>query len=334
MFRFKPNGYTSLTVALLMALTTFAAQPIMVAEGAGATPAVTSSLQGQPCPAMIHDQYKVTGPDGKAYSTWHPAVDPTTGCYFGHEHGDNPTKSLANPKLPAFGYVDATIGHSEAHSGFKVFVVNRGTTNDEGRTAKVSTRLVFHMGTGGVKRFTEQFHEMQFDLVAPDGHYVHVQGMADTGQVGSICSSPRQGRTVVLKPGTGCNVNSLYEIWLNRLSLDNGRIEVIASTAVFDPMTVMDPANKSLLIKTADVFGTRFFNGKYLGCNREAYHGPVYWRNAGRSTVFYTDAMGKLGGPLRQEVSAHNNIGIPMNQDQTQMKLRSKSCAPGLMLPN
>lgn len=36
-------------------------------------------VSGQPCPAWMHD--------GR---NWHPAVDPATGCYFGHEHGDQP----------------------------------------------------------------------------------------------------------------------------------------------------------------------------------------------------------------------------------------------------
>lgn len=40
----------------------------------------------------IHDSYKVKGPDGKWYPTWHPPVDPATGCKFGHEHG------IRNPK--------------------------------------------------------------------------------------------------------------------------------------------------------------------------------------------------------------------------------------------
>ena len=49
------------------------------------------------CPASLHDEYTVTGPDGKRYDSWHPtsAVDPATGkkCTFGHEHGDDPRTS-------------------------------------------------------------------------------------------------------------------------------------------------------------------------------------------------------------------------------------------------
>src|SRR5258706_4404793 len=45
------------------------------------------------CTQTQHDQYLVTGPDGKKYPTWHPAVDPATGCTFGHDHGDDPSNS-------------------------------------------------------------------------------------------------------------------------------------------------------------------------------------------------------------------------------------------------
>ena len=39
------------------------------------------------CPASLHDEYTVTGPDGKRYDSWHPtsAVDPATGKKCTHE---------------------------------------------------------------------------------------------------------------------------------------------------------------------------------------------------------------------------------------------------------
>ena len=42
------------------------------------------------CTKEQHDGYKVQGPDGKWYPTWHPPVDPASGCKFGHEHGRDP----------------------------------------------------------------------------------------------------------------------------------------------------------------------------------------------------------------------------------------------------
>jgi len=289
----------------------------------------------------VHDRYVTTAPDNKSYPTWHPQVDPQFGCYFDHEHGDDPTTSLANPTMPPFGYIGALMEPpmNEPHAGFKVFVVNKGTTNDEGRTATTSTRIVAHMGTGGVKRFDERFHSLIFDLVADDGHYAHVQGMADTGEGGSICDrnvNSKQGRTFVVLPGTGCDLkDSLYEIWLFRLNIGD-KLTVLVSTAVFDPITVLNPSDHTQLNYTADVFASRAneapFTPPFNGCNREAYHGPVYWYNSGGPTTYYSDPMGMImdGAPLLQEISAHGDIGIKMNQDQSQMKLRQDYCAPGL----
>jgi hypothetical protein len=231
-------------------------------------------------------------------------------------------------------------GDNEPHEGFKVFVANRGTVNDEGRAARTSTRIVAHMGTSRPQRFNQRFHSILFDLVAPDGHFVHVQGMADTGGVSPICATPREGKTVVYVPDIGCDVESLYEIWLFRLDIGD-RLTVIASTAAFDPITVFDPANPTRLVYTVDAFAERarrdaIFRGPFHGCDREAFHGPVYWYNANGPTIYYTNAYGDIvaGGPLRQEISAHSAIGIPMSPDQTRFKLRVNQCVSGLGLEN
>ena len=303
--------------------------------------ATSPAVAGELCPAWVHARHVTTAPDGKDYPTWHPQIDPGYGCYFDHEHGDDPRNSLANPAMPPFGYIGAQMNPpmDEPHAGFKVFVTNKGVTNDEGRTALNSSRAVAHMGTGGVKRFDEQFHSLIFDLVAEDGHYVHVQGMADTGQVGSICDrnhNDQQGRTVVVMPGTGCDLkDSLYEIWLFKLHIGD-KLTVLVSTAVFDPITAMNPADHTQLIYSADAFANRANEAPFMppfnGCNRESYHGPVYWYNGGGATTYYTDGMGMImeGAPLLQEISAHSDIGIMMNQDQKQMKFRIDYCAPGL----
>jgi hypothetical protein len=43
------------------------------------TPTAPSGLAGRPCPESLHN-----------VTRWHGAVDPRTGCYYGHEHGDPP----------------------------------------------------------------------------------------------------------------------------------------------------------------------------------------------------------------------------------------------------
>ena len=81
------------------------------------------------CSKAIHDRYSVVGPDGKLYPTWHPPVDPATGCSFGHEHGRDPRESnlyasagdipfgLANEALDGW---DATGARHEDHYGHKI----------------------------------------------------------------------------------------------------------------------------------------------------------------------------------------------------------------------
>ncbi|MCX8089133.1 MAG: hypothetical protein N3C58_07645 [Meiothermus ruber] len=326
---------------LLLACNALEAAPPVV------PPDQPTPVAGQACPDWVHNRHVVKGPDGELYATWHPQIDPEYGCYFDHDHGDDPRTSLANPELPPFGYVGKLAGMPEAHEGFKVFVANRNTRNDEDRVALTSTRIVAHMGTGGVRRYSVRQHSLMFDLVAPSGHRVSVQGMADTGLVGSICQrdltlgdadpSNDIGRTVMTLPGTGCHSNSpgsLYEIWAFRLRLAD-KAEVVASTAVFDPITTMNPANLAELHYTEQVFSG--FSG-LRGCDREAYHGPVYWYNRNGPEVFYTDAFGRPGGPIRQLVSRHDDVGIWMSQRsdgfQNQFKLISKHCAPGLGLKN
>ena len=301
------------------------------------------------CAAAVHDRYVVTGPDGNLYRTWHPQQVPVDAaapggaqCRFAHEHGDDPRTSRADRKPPAFGYVNAVAGtpHDEAHEGFKVFVANRGTVNDEGRRMKAHSRVVAHMGTGGVARFVRPHHSLE--LTMKKGAYrVHVQGMADTALAGSICERDAGagiGRTVVTLPGTGCDVGSLYEIWQFVLPIrfpDGTEVaRAHASTAVFDPITVMDPADRTRLVPSGEAFPQW---GAGRGCDREAYHGPVYWYNRrGSTTTYRTDAFGVIrpDGGLVQTVSRHDAIGIPMTADQTLFKLHRPTCGPGLGAKN
>jgi hypothetical protein len=310
-------------------------------------PLLHQALAGRPCPAWVHDRHVAIGPDNNRYPTWHAPIDDDTGCFFDHEHGDDPRTSKADATLPAFGYIGAAAGMDEPHNGFKVFVVNQGDYDQlTGETALVHSRIVAHMGTGGPKRFVTRHHSLEYDLVAPNGYFMHVQGMADTGLAGSICDRDASlrdedrandiGRSVMTLPDAACPRDSLYEIWTFRLTLGE-QAEANIATAVFDPMTVMDPADRERLIRTESVYTFEPFNRSVLsGCEREGYHGPLYWRNATGSEVYYTDAYGAPNGFLRQRVSRHTAIGTAMSlpSRRTQGKWTSVHCAPGLKLPN
>lgn len=334
---------TSTPIVIPMATDTPMSHPTAIPQGTMPAP---GSLFGQPCPAIVHDQFKVIR-GGQMWPTWHPKIDPTTKCTFDHEHGDDPVSSLADVSQPAFGYVVSLVpGHvhgtgessEAAHAGFKVFVVNKGETNDEGRTSKVHLRTVVHMGTSLQARSGVQFHSLEFDMIAPDtGEEVHVEGMADFAKAGSICQRDAGqgiGRTLPFTSDSdvqaACSANSSYEIWQGTILIDapsvnqheDGALRVFASPAVFDPVVEFTDSSMANVRVTGE-----------KGCDREAYQGPVYFGSYGSGIAeVYTDVYGKEvpNGPLKQRFTMKQAVGIPFNQDQTLMKMRKNHCYPGI----
>ena len=301
------------------------------------------ALAGQPCPAWVHDRYLVTGPNGQKYRTWHAQIDPVYKCQFDHEHGDDPRTSAAARDLPAFGYAADVAGMAEPHSGFKVQVFKRGQCNGEGRCGLFDGRIVYHMGTTSPLRFGRRDHSLIVDAVSPDGHVIHGQGMADTGQPISVCDrgSTDLTRTAMFVKPRSCEVSSKYEIWPFSLKLaDRATITVFAAT--FDPITTFDPANPTKVIYTKDAWPELTADEPH-SCRREAYLGPFVFTNKAGAGVFWTDPMtGQLTAPgmgLPQRVSLHGDI--PMTSAyrnrtgaQTQFKLQKDYCGPGLGLDN
>lgn len=129
------------------------------------------------CPKWLHDTYWVPGDDGKAYPTWHPAVDYNreTGAYctFGHEHGSDPKGSTVFNVggLPAFGYVSEnhepnapSLQRIEDHVGYKVIVANAFTMyngNNPSQSKRCSLLTTLHVGTHSPDAFVNTAHEVQ-----------------------------------------------------------------------------------------------------------------------------------------------------------------------------
>lgn len=285
-------------------------------------------VSGQPCPQWYHDVITVVADNGKTYATWHPSIDSNSGCYFGHEHGANPTLSVANNMLPPFGYIADLASHDpEPHEGFKVFLVHYGTPGDNG-PALADSRIVFHMGTSRIGRYTNQHHSMMFDAVYRDGsgRNIHVQGMTDTGvPVGSTCDNPRKGGRDFST--VGCSDS--YEIWSSQFVIKAHNTPfpdevlqnvagVLVSVAAFDPVTTRNPADSNQLIYTEQYRNGPAANNPlattaaYRGCSREHYVGPVFVKNyPGWFTTYWTDARGtisptntqSLDYPFKQEIA-------------------------------
>lgn len=296
------------------------------------------------CAAAVHDRWVVDGGDGLRYRTWHPQVDPS-GCVYGHEHGDDPalsTSAAVSASPVRFGYVGRRMDHDEPHEGFKVFVANPGDVNDEGRVNRVFSRSVFHMGTGGPKRFTMPHHSAEIRLIHPEfGYAAFTQLMMDTGGVGAVCD-PRVSVPVkdVVQLDSPCRLSSAYEIWSTTQSVRyQGRVvyTALATPAVFDPITVLNPANPTELVYAWDprVAAWKVFTDDWSGhrgCQRESYAQPGSWRNRGGPTTFFTDAMGQQVDPadphaLVQQISAVESVGVPATSDgMVQFKMRRDYC--------
>ncbi|HEU4743166.1 MAG TPA: hypothetical protein VFS50_16335, partial [Meiothermus sp.] len=138
---------------------------VLLAEKDGTPSPTPATPSGQPvpqpnttCPDWVHDQYVVQGHDGKMYRTWHPQIDPVYWCYFGHEHGSDPSQLPAlkaamdrGDLRAAFGYVSTKAQKDEVHQGFKLFAYD----DRQGRNWLIQ----FHIGTGGRGRLCTEFHE-------------------------------------------------------------------------------------------------------------------------------------------------------------------------------
>ncbi len=139
-----------------------------------------------------------------------------------------------------------------------------------------------------------------------------------------------------------CRLNSGYEIWTTTASVKaNGKevYRVFATPAVFDPITVFNPANPTELVYAWDarMSAIKNFPGDNWsgnrGCDRESYAQPGYWYNGSGQTAYYTDAKGQpmaASNPLalRQEISQSNSTGSPATTDGLfQFKMRRASAS-------
>jgi hypothetical protein len=223
-------------------------------------------------------------------------------------------------------------GHEEPHEGFKVFIANVGDVNDENRVNRVWSRSVFHMGTGGPNRFNTQFHSAAIRLIHPEfGLKAFTNLMMDTGGSATVCDPRQQSPTKdVMQLDSPCKLNSGYEIWGTTQRVRNAAgvavYQAIATPAVFDPITVRNPANPTELVYAWDERMKASMAFPYndwsqnRGCDRESYAQPGYWWNGNGQTIYYTDAMGQplasnAPGALAQEISRSESVGVPATND-------------------
>jgi hypothetical protein len=178
-------------------------------------PGVAGTLSNE-C-VRLHDSFWTQGPDGKAYPTWHPPVATaasTEVCFFGHEHGDDPSSSpfYVDPTyqpqrdsrvIPIpFGYANEVLAANggarhEDHFGHKIyreeFEAAYGNSTSPasvmGTGAICTALLKLHQGTHGPDAITHHLHEAVAHVActALPGYVpsrVHVTALVPLGRPG------------------------------------------------------------------------------------------------------------------------------------------------------
>jgi hypothetical protein len=174
---------------------------------------------GDTCPVEVHNRYAAVGPDGKAYPTWHPPVDPASGCTFGHEHGRDPSGSdlYASVGPLPFGYANEVLDawdpngrRHEDHVGHKVEWENDIQMNIGGVAGQVldircDVLVKLHQGTHSKDAFTNNVHELIYHIRCTEGTEMHVTLMAAIGRPGEFTRTCDGTRIAV---GTATPANS------------------------------------------------------------------------------------------------------------------------------
>ncbi|MFN0099014.1 MAG: hypothetical protein ACKVS7_10100 [Gemmatimonadaceae bacterium] len=155
------------------------------------------------CTQATHDSYSVIGPDGLRYPTWHPPVDPTTGCTFGHEHGRDPRGSNLYRKVGPipFGYANQHLVASgfgahrqEDHVGHKVewensMMMHIGETGNATLAISCDILTKLHQGTHSPDAFTNNLHEVVYHIDCTDGTEFSATLLTPIGPAGELSVS-------------------------------------------------------------------------------------------------------------------------------------------------
>ena len=288
---------------------------------------------GDTCTQQIHNQYATGGPDGKLYPTWHPPIDPGTGCTFGHEHGRDPSGSQLYDEtgpLP-FGYAnevldiwDPTGMRHEDHVGHKVewendveFRVEDGLTSKFIRiTCDVMTKL--HQGTHSKDAFTNNLHELIYHIECTDGTEMHLTQMTAIGTPGEFTISCDHGTRIPVGPATPVN------------SPNGGGQRVLPDRACIDQFILQPPGtnsdfNTGIRESWQVSAGVRTENGDHIASINPYYqvlfpsrfYDPAMPNFTGRvmDACYETEANGDIaqGGACDQSTSNGTLLGLPFD---------------------
>jgi hypothetical protein len=171
------------------------------------------------CSKEVHDRFSVVGPDGKLYPTWHPPVDPATGCAFGHEHGRDPRGSALFKDFGplAFGYANEQLDiHSphgmrhEDHVGHKIEWENGIQLSFGGGAGQVlevtcDVLVKLHQGSHSRDAFTNNLHELNYAIRCSDRTEMRVTLLTAIGKAGEMVASCQRERRIAAGTPTPAN---------------------------------------------------------------------------------------------------------------------------------
>ncbi len=241
------------------------------------------------CTREIHDSYAVVGSDGKLYPTWHPPVDPATGCHFGHEHGRDPRGSDLFDEVGwiPFGLANEAIDFFAPHPGFKVEWENdvqMGVQGGVGELFSIECDVLFelHQGSAGSGRFRQPRHEIGYFIDCSDGTAVRLQIVTAIGHEGeytracdgtevTVASVPSGleggghrripdsecAQRLLVPEGERSNFGVLRESWQFSQSLRASNNRSLVSFGPYfnvrNPSRIFDPDSPNLLINVIDL---------------------------------------------------------------------------------
>lgn len=168
--------------------------------------------QSGECSEEVHNRYWVKDSDGVTHPTWHPPVDPVTGCRFAHEHGDDPRLSpnYAFSQGVPFGITHGAANglmRHEDHVGHKIVVQSNwglvdGNPQNGSQPASDAIRRTgiscdwlskIHQGSWSRDALANNAHEYFLNLRCTDGVQIRLKQLVTFGPpelVTNICDNP------------------------------------------------------------------------------------------------------------------------------------------------
>lgn len=252
--------------------------------------ALTWLILGRPvpgsqlCPASIHDKYQAKGPDGRLYPTWHPPLDPQTGCYFDHEHGSDPQSFVGSgwSGMPAFGYTAMQAGLAELHAGYKVAVANDDLHGH-------AWMIIYNQDTSSPQRVYAQFHSVDWAISDSSGKkLVDIHQIADFGYAFDRCNGDvfpgsydraRSSKSIGQRRGVvtiGCAKIGSTESWTASINI-NDVFKARPSFEVYNPITAFDPVDPQAIYLMCGYYDLE------IGCKKGD---PWPWKGNQRGIIY------------------------------------------------